>query len=442
MIGSISVSQGVVGLFERVQGVLNAQTGGRFADAREKAILRFAEVGFPAAHDEEFRYLNLRPLSEQSLELAYGATVARFDVPSGLLSLDAITLTFVNGQHAPELSSEDILPEGVYVGNFECAPELVQESVIRALGCATALDGKLGSTNDTRFVDLNTAFMSDIAVITVSEGTVLEKPIHVLNLAVANHGEFLCAPRLVAKFGANSEAKLVESFIGLGGTYFNVNVSEVVLERGAIVEHVRFQNESSTATHIGNVGVDQSEASSYTSFVANFGASIHRNDLNVWLGGSHTETRLDGVNVATGSQVMDNHTRMDHAKPECNSFEVYKSVLRDRAQGVFNGKIFVYEDAQKTDAKQTNQALLLSPTAVMNTKPQLEIFADDVKCTHGATIGQLREDARFYLQARGIPKAEADAMLVYAFANDVLNRIKFAGIREVLEARLFDKLAE
>jgi Fe-S cluster assembly protein SufD len=172
----------------------------------------------------------------------------------------------------------------------------------------------------------------------------------------------------------------------------------------------------------------------------NFGGQIYRNDLNVWLNGSGTETRLDGVNVGTDNQVMDNHTRIDHAFPHCNSFEVYKSVLRDNAQGIFNGKIFVYEDAQKTDAKQTNQALLLSATAQMNSKPQLEIFADDVKCTHGATIGQLQKDALFYLQARGIPKAQAESLLVYAFANDVLSRISSEAVRQALENRLFDKL--
>jgi Fe-S cluster assembly protein SufD len=162
--------------------------------------------------------------------------------------------------------------------------------------------------------------------------------------------------------------------------------------------------------------------------------------VNVWLDGEHTETWLNGASVAFDEQVVDNHTRIDHAKPNCNSFEVYKSILGDHALGVFNGKIFVYQDAQKTDAKQTNQTILLSPTATINTKPQLEIFADDVKCTHGATVGQLREEALFYLQSRGIPKKEAQGLLVYAFAAEVLEKVTIASVREVLEKALFSKL--
>ena len=178
----------------------------------------------------------------------------------------------------------------------------------------------------------------------------------------------------------------------------------------------------------------------YTSNNVNFGSRIARNDVNVDVQGEQTETWLNGMNVANGDQVVDNHTRIDHAKPNGVSFEVYKSILGGKATGVFNGKIFVYEDAQKTDAKQTNQGLLLSPTATFNTKPQLEIFADDVKCTHGATVGQLRDDALFYLRARGIPKAQARAVLVYAFAAQVLESISISDVRVALESILFDTL--
>jgi Fe-S cluster assembly protein SufD len=193
--------------------------------------------------------------------------------------------------------------------------------------------------------------------------------------------------------------------------------------------------------HIANIAVHQEAQSVFTSTNVNFGGHSARNDINVWLNGEYTETWLNGANVATGTQVIDNHTRLDHAMPNCQSFEVYKTILKDQSEGVFNGKIFVYEDAQKTDAKQTNQAILLSPTATMNTKPQLEIFADDVKCTHGATIGQLREDAMFYLRARGIEKSKAEALLVYAFAAEVIEKIGPHDVRASLEAALFTKLA-
>jgi Fe-S cluster assembly protein SufD len=346
----------------------------------------------------------------------------------------------VNGQYATELSTADTLPDGVYVGPFEELPFEVDQAFEKQFGRVANLVGKLGTTNDERFTYLNQAFFADIAVIYVPENVVVERPIHILNLSTANRGSLISAPRAYAYFSTNSQAKLIESFIGLEGNYLNVPVTEVVLESGAIVEHVRVQDETLAATHIGTQAVHQDASSNYTAFNVNFGGQIYRNDLNVWLNGSGTETRLDGVNVGTDNQVMDNHTRIDHAFPHCNSFEVYKSVLRDNAQGIFNGKIFVYEDAQKTDAKQTNQALLLSATAQMNSKPQLEIFADDVKCTHGATIGQLQKDALFYLQARGIPKAQAESLLVYAFANDVLSRISSEAVRQALENRLFDKL--
>jgi Fe-S cluster assembly protein SufD len=201
-----------------------------------------------------------------------------------------------------------------------------------------------------------------------------------------------------------ADAKLIESYVGLKGIYFTNAVTEVYLGPDAILEHTKYQEETEGAVHIANLAVHQEESSIYTSNLTNFGGQIVRNDINTWLNGEHSETWLNAATVGLRNQVIDNHTRIDHAKPNCNSFEVYKQILGDRAVGIFNGKIFVYEDAQKTDAKQTNQAILLSPTATVNTKPQLEIFADDVKCTHGATIGQLREDALFYLQARGIPK--------------------------------------
>jgi Fe-S cluster assembly protein SufD len=270
----------------------------------------------------------------------------------------------------------------------------------------------------------------------------LVRPIHIVFLSRADHGPFVSHPRTLAVFEAHTSAKLLETYFGLGGVYFANSVTEVVLGPDAIVEHTKYQQENGDSVHISNLSVHQESASTYTSNAANFGGRLVRNDLNVWLNGEHTETWLNGANVGTGGQVVDNHTRIDHAKPNCNSFEVYKSILRDRAAGVFNGKIFVYKDAQKTDAKQTNQGILLSPTATYNTKPQLEIFADDVKCTHGATVGQLREDALFYLRSRGIPRREAEALLVYAFAAEVLEKVTIEDAREALVQVLFEKLAE
>ncbi len=410
---------------------------------RAAAFARFESVGLPTTRDEEFKYTSLRAIEETEFKPAYGATVMRAELemtPVG--KVDGITLTFVNGEYAPELSSEQILPEGVVISSIEEALATNAELILPHLGTIGSLEGKLGTTNDERFTALNTAYLRDGAFVLVPKNLTLELPIHLQFVNKADHGTFASHPRVLILLDENSEAKILESYVGLGGTYFTNAVTEVALGKGARLEHTKFQGEGRESYHIAGWYVHQAADSVYTSNNASFGGQISRTDLNVWLDGEHTETWLNGAYVGTGSQVVDNHTRIDHAKPNCNSFEVYKGILGDKAQGVFNGKIFVYEDAQKTDAKQTNQAILLSPTASVNTKPQLEIFADDVKCTHGATVGQLRDDALFYLRARGIPYKEARAILVYAFAAEVLEKVTIPAAREALEKILFDRLNE
>jgi len=271
---------------------------------------------------------------------------------------------------------------------------------------------------------------------------VVEDPVHIVFLTKADQAGFVTHPRVLVEVGENAQVKVIESYVGLTGSYFTNAVTEVFVEANGVAEHVRVQDETDEAFHIATSAVHQEADSTYTSYSVQFGGRVGRVDVNLWLNGEHTESRLDGVYVAHGEQVLDNKTRIDHAKANCHSFEVYKGILMGRSTGVFNGKIFVYEDAQKTDAKQTNQALLLSPTATINTKPQLEIFADDVKCTHGATVGQLREDALFYLRSRGIPLEEARALLTYAFASEVLERITVEPVRVGLEQLLYEKLAE
>lgn len=432
----------IVENWEKMRGVLGAHGPAALQEFRDTNFAAFRSVGFPTLRDEEFKYISLRTLNETRFEPAYGATVMRSQIehlPLG--NLEAITVAFINGQFAPELSTLQVLPNDMFVGTFEEAFEAHEETVLQHFGKIGSLEGKLGTTNDERFVHLNGGYFSEGAVIIVPRGLAFEQPIHLLYISSAEHGHFASFPRNLVLIGEGAEAKIVESYIGLTGEYWTNAVTEVNVAARAHVEHTMFQNEAEGATHFKSIYVNQGADSVYTSNNANFGGSIVRNDLNVWLDGEHTETWLNGANVGAGNQVIDNHTRLDHAKPNCNSFEVYKSILDDRSTGIFNGKIFVYEDAQKTDAKQTNQGILLSPNATFNTKPQLEIFADDVKCTHGATIGQLREDAMFYLQARGIPQKEARALLVYAFAAEVLEKISIEPVKDELEKLLFEKLS-
>ncbi len=429
--------------FESLGGLLEASGPAFWIERRRTALERFQAVGIPTHKDEEWKYTSLNLLRENRFAPAYGATVDREHIAkSPAAAVDAATIAFVNGQEAPELAIPRNLPNGVFVGTLAEASQQIPEVVELWLGNVATYQGKLGSTNDPRFIDLNTAYLTEGAVVYVPKNTIVEDPIHVLFASQADHDVFAAFPRLLIILGENSQAKVLESYIGLTGTYFNCSVTEVALAKSAILEHDKFQHETLDAVHIANIAVHQEGSSTYTSNNISFGAAVGRNDINVWVDGEHCETWLNGTYVATGDQISDNHTRIDHALPNCNSFEVYKGILGDRAQGVFNGKIFVYEDAQKTDAKQTNQAILLSPTASIDTKPQLEIFADDVKCTHGATVGQLKEDAKFYLRSRGIPEKEADAILVYAFAAEVIEKVAAQEVREALEKVLFEKLKQ
>ncbi|MBS1728658.1 MAG: Fe-S cluster assembly protein SufD [Armatimonadetes bacterium] len=425
-----------------IKSLLDIEGPAWFGPLREQAIRTYQEFGLPNRHDEEFKYTSLRALEEKKFRFGFGANTQREDLADFTLGqIDAITVSFVNGQYAPEISTHDHLPKGVFAGPISELPDDLSEAVEAHFGKIATLQGKLGSTNDERFVALNTAYLGDIAVVHIAKSVTCEKPIHLQFITADREEGVFSAPRSLVILGENAEAKVIESYVTLDGFGFTCPVTEVRLDRSARLEHTRYQDESLETIHVANTYVHQESQSVYTSNNVNFGGEVARNDINAYVNGEYAETWLNSANVGVGAQVIDNHTRIDHAMPNCQSFEVYKSILKDKAEGVFNGKIFVYEDAQKTDAKQTNQAILLSPTATMNTKPQLEIFADDVKCTHGATIGQLREDALFYLRARGVEKSKAQALLVYAFAAEVLEKIEIDSVREALEARLFDKLA-
>jgi Fe-S cluster assembly protein SufD len=432
---------GLAGQYGQLKGLLASTGPEHLVARRESALARYEAKGLPGHKDEEFKYISFRDVAETAYGLPYGANLDRAQLAKfPFANLDAITLVFVNGQFAPELSSDDSLPDGVFVGTLADGFEAQHELVEQHLGRIATFAGKLGSTNDERFVDLNTAFLGEGAFVHVPRGVVLERPVHVIWVNQADHGPFALFPRTLVVVEENAQARFYESTLGRTGASFCNAVTEISIGKGALVEHVKFQDETIGATHLATIAYHQEANSTLTSTNLNFGAKIARNELNVWLNGEHTETWLNGVNLGSGDQVVDTHTRIDHAKPNCNSFEVYKSVLGGQATGIFNGKIFVYEDAQKTDAKQTNQAVLLSPNATMDTKPQLEIFADDVKCTHGATIGRLSEESLFYLRSRGIPAHEARSLLIYAFAAEVLEKVTVPEARTALEKLLFERL--
>jgi Fe-S cluster assembly protein SufD len=293
------------------------------------------------------------------------------------------------------------------------------------------------------FTALNTAFVQDGAFLYIPDGVELDGPIHLLFLATDRAEPFIQTPRNLVVAGEGCRLSIVESYHSLsGGKYFTNVVSEIMAGARTVIEHDKLQSESGNAFHIGTTYVSLGGQSNFVSNTISLGGSLVRNNVTVVLDDGGSECTLNGLSVSTGSQLIDNHTTIDHAKPNCISHQLYKAIVDGKSHGVFNGKILVRKDAQKTDAKQTNKTLLLSDEATIDTKPQLEIFADDVKCTHGATVGQLDEEQVFYLRSRGIPLEAARDILTFAFASDVVNRVHVEPLREQLDAMLRARLRQ
>ncbi|MFL5244651.1 MAG: Fe-S cluster assembly protein SufD [Gemmataceae bacterium] len=399
---------------------------------RKAAIARFADLGFPKTRDEEWRFTNIAPLAAVPFELGrYEAEgqrdkYAHVDPDEAKGSL----ILCVNGYKPFVHHRGPALPEGVIITRLGEAlithPQLVEPHL-----------GRYADYKSQPFTALNTAFLSDGAFIYVPKGQVIEYPITVLTMAAAFGRPIVWHRRCLVIAEANSQIRLVEKFVGLKeNDYFTNAVTEIVVGAGAKVDHYKVQEEGNRAFHIATLQVQQDRGSQFASQNIALGGALVRNDINAVLGAEDCECTLNGLYVGSGQQLIDNHTFIDHAKPNCASHELYKGILSDKARGVFNGKILVRQDAQKTDAKQTNKTLLLSDDATINTKPQLEIYADDVKCTHGATVGQLDQEAIFYLRSRGIGDREARHLLTYAFANDIVGRIPIDPIRDQLERAL------
>jgi Fe-S cluster assembly protein SufD len=379
---------------------------------REAAFDRFLDRGFPSTRNEEWRFTNVAPIAAGSFSRAAAVSPARADMAPFLF--EAIPqIVVVNGRVSKALSSLEALPSVVTIGTITDTPDVGRHAA-------------------GPFVDLNEAFFEDVVAIRVAPKAVLAEPIHILSLSIADGHPALVLPRVSIQVGEAAEASIVETYAGLGsGKTLTSAITDVQLGPGAVLDHVKIQREADEAFHMASLAVILDRSSTFTSRALTFGGRITRNDIVALLDGEGAECTLNGLYLATGDSLVDTHTTIDHAKPHCPSHEVYKGILGGRARAVFNGKIVVRQDAQKTDAKQTNRALLLSDDAQINTKPQLEIFADDVKCTHGAAVGQLDEEAMFYLRARGVDEAAARIMLIHAFAWQVLDGIKWPSVREL-----------
>jgi Fe-S cluster assembly protein SufD len=421
--------------------------GPRWLEAtREAAIRRFAELGIPTTRDEEYRFTNVSPIAGAAFERPADAVRVEASAIDPYLfgAESANELVFVNGRVDQSLSLSGTvaatlptLPAGVNVTTL---------STLIASGTVAELEPYLGRIADfdrTAFSALNTALFEDAAVVFIAPGVVLEAPVNLVFVSTAEGVPSVSFPRVLIVAGENSQSTFIETHVGAGdGEYFSCAVTEVVCGEHAIVDHYRAQLERSHGYHYCRLQVRANRSATFLSHAFSLGGAIVRNDLGADLMGEGIDCTLNGLYLADGDTLVDNHTTINHAQPHCGSHEVYKGILGGKARGIFNGKIIVAKDAQKTDAKQTNKALLLSDGAQMNTKPQLEIFADDVKCTHGATVGQLDADSLFYLQARGLDRNAARALLIRGFAGDIVGRVKFGPLRERLDQWLLEQIPQ
>lgn len=410
------------------------------ADVREAAVARFAELGFPTLRDEDWRFTDVEAIARgRFVHAPSSADVTPDDLRPYLWNGEsACHLVFVNGRYVAALSNADGLPPGVIAGSLADALQApargdhwIQDHLARYAGYERH-----------PFVALSTAFITDGALLYVPRGCALDRPVHLLYVTAANGEPLATHPRnlLIAEQG--SRLSVTETYATLdGGVHFTNPVTELVAGPGAVVDHGRLEREGPDALHVGTLQIHQRRDSDVRSHCLTFGGALVRHELNVVLAGEGANCLLNGLYVVGGRQHVDNHLRVEHAAPHGTSRENFKGILGERSRAVFTGRIVVRAGAQKTDGKQSNRNLLLSDGAKVNTRPQLEIFADDVKCTHGATVGQLDREALFYLRSRGLTAAEARSLLVHAFARESLEQVGIEPLRRQLHALLAERLA-
>ncbi len=422
--------------FERIEGEANQPSW--MIPLRRAGINRFAELGFPTLRDEDWRFTNVAPIASLPFKPVFGLkrTGLTREALAGFTfaRLPASRLVFVNGHYAANLSSLEPQPRGITVSSLAAA----------LAADATAIETHLAggaAGDDNAFGALNTAFFQDGAYIHVSAGQTVPAPVHLLYIATATEAGATWHPRNLIVAGKDSRLTLLETYVStVDAPYFTNAVTDLILGDGAVVEHGKFQDESLSAYHVAAVRARLERGSNLISHSIAIGGRLSRNNIHTHLGGEGVECILNGLYLTRGDQLADHHMVVEHAQPHCNSHEYYNGILDGRSKGVFHGRILVRQAAQKTDAKQTNKNLLLSGDATADTKPQLEIYADDVKCTHGATIGQLNEESIFYLRARGLGAETARRMLIHAFAGEIIERVRCAPAREELDKLVWDRL--
>jgi Fe-S cluster assembly protein SufD len=422
--------------FDSDAGALPGSGAPALDTARRAALDAFATLGFPKPRDEDWKYTRVAAIEKQPFGYGAPGTATAAQVAPLLLpaALGAQQLVFVDGAFRAGLSKRTATADGVRIADLA--------SALHSDGDAAASLLADGAAHQHAFTALNSAFAASGVLLRLDEGVDLGAPLHLLFLA-SGESDTVAHPRIVIECAAGARAIVVEQFAALGeSAYFNNVVTHATLASGATLEHYKVQREASTAFHVCTLSVQQGEKSRFVSHSISLGAALSRHEINVALRAPGAACTLNGLYVARGRQHVDYHTRVDHIAPACSSDEDYRGILADRARGVFNGRVYVHKDAQKSDASQSNRNLLLSRDAEVDTKPQLEIHADDVKCSHGATVGQLDEQMVFYLRTRGIDEAAARALLTYGFARDVADRMSITALREVVAQALLERLPQ
>jgi len=408
-----------------------------FKNIRRDSTSKFETTSFPSKNDEEWKYTNISPILKKEFipsPLVDTPVSKLMDLDKYLIpELDVHLLVFINGIFNEDLSSVEQVEDGIIIDSFYNQatnnPDFLHKNLMKK------------ESLENSFNLLNNSFMYDGYIIYVPKNKIVQKPVHILNVAAHSDSLPLIQPRNLIVAEENAQVKIINEFIGPDRSeYFTNIVTEISVDQNANVTFYKIQNESNSAYHIDKTDIIQNESSVFNHFSLSFGGRIVRNDINTKLDGENIELHLYGLYLGNEEQHIDHHTFIDHAKPNCESNELYKGILDDKARGVFSGKIFVNQIAQKTNAFQSNKSVLLSDEASVDAKPQLEIYADDVKCSHGATVGKLDEQAYFYIRSRGVPEDSARSMLIRAFVDDVVSEIKLDPLKEKVNHTIFEHL--
>lgn len=429
--------------FQNFESQLNGEKSAPLHTLRKAALESFANLGFPIAGTEEWKYTNISFLAKENFivpNIKQTVSVADERIKKALINEDFDRVVFVDGLYSKELSR--FTESGkVKIGSIKELQKSAEQTELK-----DKINGqfaKNASINNNNFAALNTAFLNDGAYLYLPKNEVLAKPLQFIFLSSEKLSDALITPRVVIVAEEGAEAKIIETYLSNSANkYLTNSVVEVSLGENAHVDHYKISMESDSATHIYGLHVRQAARSNFRTHFFTFGGALVRNEAHYLIDGEHCNSTLNGLTVLSGLQHVDNFTVLDHAMPNCESIERFKGIYSDKSKGVFTGTIIVRQDAQKTNAIQSNQSVLLSNDASIETRPQLKIWADDVKCTHGATVGQLDEEALFYIRQRGIDKTAARNILVHAFASDIITEVKVPELKTYLEDSLMQKLSE